>query len=295
MAAGNPTHYNVSYLKSRFLHLAQTSVYHVKFRTTPELQSFLSSDGRDVYPLDVENLSLLCSEASLPGSTLATHEVTGDYAGVTEKMVYRRIYDDSLDLTFYVDSDYKVIEFFDGWMNYSTGQGAVRATGRDNESYRDNTQSYRMIYPKLYRGGIYITKFEKDPKRSYRTMDYEFIDAFPISIVSSPISYNTSEILKFTVSFSYTRYVRSTKQMVMGTSTSNPNAPGVPELKGQYYGPAFANLDNNQILINNGVIPGEGAEIAAAYNVRSTRQDAAEIRDMQAASRGRQGYYGPAF
>jgi hypothetical protein len=31
-------------------------------------------------------------------------------------MAYRRLYDDSLDLTFYVDRNYNVIEFFDGWV-----------------------------------------------------------------------------------------------------------------------------------------------------------------------------------
>lgn len=208
MAAGSPNHYKVSDLKSRFLHLAQTSVYHVKFGTPEGVLRFVKFPGRDVTQTNITDLELLCSEASLPGSTLATHEVTGDYPGVTEKMVYRRIYDESLDLTFYVDADYNVIEYFDGWMNYATGQGAVETTGKTNESFKQINQSYRMIYPDQYRGNIYLTKYEKDTARTFRTMNYTFVGAFPISIVSSPISYNTSEILKFTVSFSYIRYVR---------------------------------------------------------------------------------------
>ena len=47
---------------------------------------------------------------TLPGSSLTTHEVNNDYHGVTEKMSYRRMYDDTIGLTFYVDRNYKVIK-----------------------------------------------------------------------------------------------------------------------------------------------------------------------------------------
>lgn len=236
--AGNPTHYKVSDLKSRFLHLAQTSVYHVKFGVPTGVTDFVKFPGRDITTTNISDIELLCSEASLPGSTLATHEVTGDYAGVTEKMAYRRIYDDSLDLTFYVDADYNVIEFFDGWMNYATGQGAILgrglggdATSKPNESYKDPTQSYRMIYPDQYKGQIYLVKYEKDVNRTFRTMNYTFVGAFPISIVSSPISYNASELLKFTVSFSYIRYVRE-RIFTSFTPETSEIPLGLPGLKG---------------------------------------------------------------
>jgi hypothetical protein len=102
-------------------------------------------------------------------------------------------------------------------------------------------------------------------------MTYTFVDAFPISLVSSPISYNSSEILKFTVSFSYTRYVRERIFVnYNGGNQPNPNAPGNPEIPREYLGPAFANLGNEQILINNGIIRGEGEEIAASQSTALT-------------------------
>ena len=52
-----------------------------------------------------DKLHLLCSEASLPGSQLATTEVNNNFTGVTERYAYRRIFDDRLDLTFYVDAE----------------------------------------------------------------------------------------------------------------------------------------------------------------------------------------------
>ena len=39
------------------------------------------------------------------------------------------------------------------------------------------------------------------------TLAYEFIRAFPLSIGSMPVSYESSSLLKCTVSLSYIRYV----------------------------------------------------------------------------------------
>ena len=44
-------------------------------------------------------------------------------------------------------------------------------------------------------------------ERSGPDIEYEFLNAFPISINSMPISYDTSQLLKCTVSFAYTRYL----------------------------------------------------------------------------------------
>ena len=68
-------------------------------------------------------MELLCNETALPGSSFATHDKTNDYMGVTEKLAYRRIYDETLDMTFYVDKTYKIIEFFEGWIDWISGVG----------------------------------------------------------------------------------------------------------------------------------------------------------------------------
>jgi len=69
-----------------------------------------------------------------------------------------------------------------------------------------------MKFPKKYKSSIEITKFEKnlmsqDPVRGRtRPLTYTFIDAFPRTISSMPVTYDASDLLKCTVSFSYTRY-----------------------------------------------------------------------------------------
>ena len=64
---------------------------------------------------------------------------------------------------------------------------------------------YRMKYPDSYVGtGLKVTKFEKDHQN---LLQYEFIRTFPLAINSMPVSYDTSSLLKCTVSMSYIRYV----------------------------------------------------------------------------------------
>lgn len=210
-------HYKVSEIKQKLLHPAQTSVYSVNILTNPYVNSFVGlSLGKDS-----EIINLSCCEASLPGSSLATHEVNNDYHGTSEKMAYRRIYDDTIDLTFYVDYRYNTLKYFLAWMSFIVGEGNYFS---QNE-YLQSETFYRMTYPKNYKTIISVLKFEKDITKSsqkYR-IGYDFVDAFPINIASTPISYDQSDLLKVTVSFSYTRYViRSAFSPYTATARTGP-------------------------------------------------------------------------
>ena len=101
MANVTPRPYRTSDLKSRITNLAQTSVYQIKIQPPPGVFQFLKEFGREFdYIREGEDLEILCESAVLPGSAAATHDVTNDYPGVTEKMAYRRIFDDTIDFTF---------------------------------------------------------------------------------------------------------------------------------------------------------------------------------------------------
>ena len=237
MANIAPKVYKTSELKSRITHLAQTSIYQVKVPPPPTVSSFLKQSGRGFnYEQLGENFELLCESAVLPGSATATHDVTNDYAGVSEKMVYRRMYDGNLELSFLVDHDYNVIEFFDGWMDYISGVGLTGS----REAYKSRFINYRMSYPNDYKTDIYLTKFEKDYKAPGNPLDallgrgdstrlhtdpkqltYTFVGAFPESVTSMPISYGGSDLLRLNVSMSYIRYVRERKTLTPSTSARN--------------------------------------------------------------------------
>ena len=214
----------------------------------PSLSSFYSV----VFPLpgfiqqqnptlfDGELLELSCQEASLPGSSIATLEQTNDYAGVTERHGYRRMYDETIDFTFLVtvNSSYKQIRFFDYWMKYITGE--IDKNGNMQRLDKGNVVM-RAKYPggqSGYRTKLNIVKFERDmgwtdPSRqspASNLLEYHFVDAYPKQISSSPLSYEGSSLLKTTVSMTYTRYfVTENSSKQVATSGRDPNAGGNPE------------------------------------------------------------------
>ena len=155
----------------------------------------------EVLGADQGQLNLLCTDTSLPGSQLTTMDINNDRTGVTEKHAYRRMFDDRIDFTFYVDaSNYLPIRFFETWM-----KGIMMEDEGDN---MDKAYNYRPTYPDEYTAdqGLKIFKFERDYKQF---MTYEFIRSFPLSISSMPVSYSGNDLLKCTVSMSYIRYIQS--------------------------------------------------------------------------------------
>ena len=206
MAGARPEKLRVDDIKSRLLNVAQTSQYRLTLSVPAAVRSRLS----DLSDLDLDNISLSCSEANLPGSSLATHDVTNDYQGVTEKMAYRRIYDDVLGLTFYVDREYNTIKMFERWIDYISGI-------TDPIKFKSPFTNQRVSYPKTYKNDIFLSKFEKDHFSDESTIpkitfDYTFVQAFPRDITAIPLSYEQGQILKCSVSFSFIRYVVEDKR-----------------------------------------------------------------------------------
>lgn len=237
-------------LKSRILNPALTSTYSVTIVKPPALTT-------SAY--DPELLELTCMEASLPGSSLATIETNGDYMGVVEKMAYRRLYDETIDFTFLVtqDSNYQQIRFFDLWMRFIAGENL------DNKVLSSSTFNSRVKYPDTYKSGLKIIKFERGLgsgiSPSNNVLTYEFVDAFPKAMNSIPVSYEASQLLKTTVSFTYSRYFITSEQSMAdqnyGTVKRNPASPGNADVPSgvsvtQLYGPRKTDVPQT-LTVNN--------------------------------------------
>ena len=194
-----PSVRNVSNIKANLLRPATTSHFEVEIPIIGALGKWRGISKQD-------KIQLMCSEASLPGSNLATFDISNDRTGVTEKHVHRRIFDDRIDLTFYVDAGlYQPIKFFEEWIAYITNGRQI--SERDNErQLMSENYFYRMRYPDQYIAGqgLKVTKFERD---HLNPLTYEFVRSFPLAISSMPVSYEGSSLLKCTVSMSYVRYV----------------------------------------------------------------------------------------
>ncbi len=220
MAVVKPSTNGVSSIKSLVLNPALTSHYQVTigppFSGGSEFSGFIGDVGGE-YGVNKERLNLSCCEAQLPGSQLATSEILNDFPGVTERHVYRRQFDDRIDLNFYCDAEqYLPIRFFEAWMNY--------ITNTDKGDIMKENYSYRMKFPSKYKGPLEVTKFEKNiqSRKKVKPLTYKFVNCFPLAISSMPVTYDSSDLLKCNVSFAYSRYYIAESASV--ASFTNPSA-----------------------------------------------------------------------
>ena len=183
----------------RFQNVAQSSQFLVKFALpystgSGGLRSFLRRKGvNDRFV--VEDAGLLCSDAVLPGSAMASVDTRGDYQGVIERFAHTRNFT-QISLEFYVDNEYKSMKFLEHWMEYITGAISDPA---------DDTYFYQLHYPNEYKSNdTRIVKFERNYKQF---LEYRFIGLFPLSLNSTRVSYQGSQVLKASASFSFDRYV----------------------------------------------------------------------------------------
>ena len=243
----------VADIKAKLLNPALTSHFEVQIplpngAVRAELESIRPDGGEQQ-----DALNIRCTNASLPGSNLATLELNNTYHGVTQRHAYRRVYDDRIDLEFLVDADdYLPIRFFEKWIDSIMLQ---TQGGEGNESPVSQSYSYRASYSDDYvcPSGLKIVKFErtgKDGDYTGSALEYTFVNAYPFTISSMPISYDSSSLLKCTVSFSYLRYVL--KDVVKKPSTT-PGTIGDPKSAkpGSKQTPALTKQNQNTGELNS--------------------------------------------
>ena len=189
----------ISDILPRFQNVAQSSHYIVKFalpynQTANGLRSFLRRKGVNDRFVG-EDVGLLCSDAVLPGSALASIDTRGDFQGVIERFAHTRNFT-QIQLEFYVDNEYKSMKFLEHWMEYITGA---------NTNLTSDAYHFTLNYPETYKSNeTKIIKFERDYNRF---LEYRFIGLFPLSLSSTRVSYQGSQVLKASASFSFDRYI----------------------------------------------------------------------------------------
>jgi len=197
--------------------LAQTNHYLVSFST---LKDTIKGHLRSKFKIgDLDNYlskkaGILCSEANLPSSSLATGEVKDNFMGIPQEFAHTRLYTD-IDFTFYVDNDYTNLRIFEGWIDYITSGSEILGPIGDGVSELDDNYYRRVMYPDDYKvQTMRIIKFERDYKQQ---LEYQFINAFPKLITAIPVSYGQADILKVSVSFNYDRYIVNPKGNYINT------------------------------------------------------------------------------
>tara|TARA_B100001093_G_scaffold46230_1_gene39297 strand:- start:1453 stop:2175 length:723 start_codon:yes stop_codon:yes gene_type:complete len=235
-----PIKRSVSDIKSNLLSPALTSHFEVSLDVPNALSKWRGQNRQG-------RIQLMCSEASLPGSSLATHQIDNDFHGVTERHAYRRVYDDRLDLTFYCDAkNYLPIKFFEDWISYITNE--------DKSAAKSNSYTYRVQYPDTYTvAGLEVTKFEKDYAQA---LTYQFIKSYPLQITSMPVSYDGSDLLKCSVAMTYIRYVVDTRLRSENGTLLNPFQQALANTAGNFTNAIVDRVTGNDLLgdIAGGVV-----------------------------------------
>lgn len=217
-----------------FGELSQTSQFKVTLyfsdsgstgNTDSDLNSYLYSAGVFNPTSTTSNQALryefMCNETSLPGASLSISEEIGSRQGMSETFANRRIFE-PISMTFYVDAEYGIIRLFEEWMNfinplYNNSGGTPRPNPRGGVGRFDQWEFFRFRYPDTYKRDIAVTKFERDYalSTSYgdeggstpNSLTYYMINAYPIQLTATPVTYEGSTITKTTVVFNYDRYV----------------------------------------------------------------------------------------
>ena len=214
---------------------AYTNTYdvYIKFNTANgKLVEHIKKQGFETGGDIGSYLSLFCSEAVLPGSSIETQEISGLRQGVKTSFATYRAHP-QINLTYYTQKDYYTNAVFDGWMDFISpvnfsNKATVANSADDSSSYvlsslSDAAAYRRMRYPEEYKCEMqvsvfpneYLKKEDKlkeininDPASSTpSTMTYFIKNAFPTNIVSAPLEYGDAALLKTTVTFAYDFYV----------------------------------------------------------------------------------------
>ena len=196
-------------VKNIFGNVSLTNFYAVNFSgfnssagNLAELSTHMEGFGVKISDV-LTNTGLMCADASLPGSSLATSEVKDNFMGIPQEYAHTRLYTD-IDFTFYVDRNYNNLLFFESWIDYISSASSA-------DVY--NTNYYRrMRYPDNYKcSTMTIKKFERDFNTG---LTYLFVNAFPKTVTAVPVSYGPADVLRVTVSFNYDRYIVNPQQTV---------------------------------------------------------------------------------
>lgn len=225
----------ISDIRPLFTNLAQTSHYEVKFGGLPDqLLRYLRQRGI-TSRFVAEDAGLLCNNAVLPTTQLATVNVDGNYIGITETFAHRRQYQD-ISLEFYVDKNYNTLKFLEHWMEFIASGSSYAIDGvNTNPPINSNVDVgyfIRMQYPEYYKSNqTRIIKFDRDYNRE---IEYTFIGLYPYNISSIPISYSQSDVMKMQASFKIDRYViGKTYSINYSTGTDNNKQSSVKQQKPQ--------------------------------------------------------------
>jgi len=177
--------------------IARPSRFDVLIPTPAILSPFFGGSAQ------MQQLSLRCENAELPGRSFATTERKFGSAP-TQKVPYHTQYND-VQLTFLVSGDMNEKIFFDMWMELI-----------------NPSSTYNFRYKTDYVAQIGISQYNLQNELIYRSV---LIDAFPVAVNQLDLDWTNDGYHRLSVEFAYTKWQ-------VGTFSENKTNLGLQALAG---------------------------------------------------------------
>lgn len=156
-------------------------------------------DGRKSEFIPKTDLKFFCSEVTVPPINLNVASNRANTIDIAQAMPIN-LSTPSINTTFMLDSEHRVISFFHSWMqeiiNYDTSQGYLT-------QINGNHMPYEIGYKEDYSCTLFINHYKTDSTGKIEEMyEYIFFDAFPTEVGSKNLSWTPSDsIATITVNF----------------------------------------------------------------------------------------------
>ena len=124
-----------------------------------------------------------------------------------------------------------IIDYVDNNYDFYEDKSLFNSNIKNTDDVKSKNYFYRAKYPNDYMSdqGLVVRKFERDYKS---TLTYNFVRSFPLSISSMPVTYDSSSLLKCTVTMSYIRYY--VDEITLPQTTQPEVQPTTPSAQAQF-------------------------------------------------------------
>ena len=185
--AFNVADFRAQISKSKFGGLAQSNKFIVKITPPPKV---FTGDG-DSFPT-MEELTFFCSTTNLPGKTINTFDYKPLAYGQVSKVPLSRT-NDSLTTTFFGDSNYLIMDFFQRWLGFIVQDGGERW---NNRAYRE------IAYKEDYGfGDMEIIGYDDNKQEK---ISYTFRRVFPTQIGAVQMGWEQNDAtIQIPIEFAY--------------------------------------------------------------------------------------------
>jgi hypothetical protein len=153
-------------------------------------------------------MTIRCESVSIPGFDFASKDGPPRMGyGAIEKHPYVPGFS-GISLTFLMDSKSEIYNFFYDWTMH-----IVNFNGKGGSNYRDSNNAwkpYEVGYKDDYKTDLNISVYDGVKKQnsnsSNEILSLKVYSAFPMGLPSIPLAWDSSQLIKLSIPFSYTDF-----------------------------------------------------------------------------------------